>query len=123
MEEVYGFGIDDEVYERSLLARQTLEHLFAAVWARPALSIRDRRLLTMGAVAALGLGELWELQLRAALRNAEVSAEQMQEMVLHLAHYIGWPRTIAIEQSVQRIIANPDEPPRRVEDDAAGRDA
>jgi 4-carboxymuconolactone decarboxylase len=105
MQAVYGFSVPEERYEASLLARTTVHHLFAEIWARPALSIRDRRLLTMGAVAALGNGELWELQLKAAHANGEVTLEQMQEMVLHMAHYIGWPRTIAIEQAVQRLLA------------------
>jgi alkylhydroperoxidase/carboxymuconolactone decarboxylase family protein YurZ len=121
MEQVYGFSVDEERLDASLIARYTLEHLFPRVWARPGLSIRDRRLLTMGAVAALGCGELWELQLRQALRNGEVTVEQMQEMVLHMAHYIGWPRSIAIEQAVQRVIADPDATPQPVADRAAPR--
>jgi len=121
MEQVYGFSVDEERLDASLIARYTLEHLFPRVWARPELSIRDRRLLTMGAVAALGCGELWELQLRQALRNGEVTVEQMQEMVLHMAHYIGWPRSIAIEQAVQRVIADPDATPQPVADRAAPR--
>ena len=59
----------------------------------------------MGAVAAMGRGELWELQLRGALANGEVTADQAQEMVLHMVHYIGWPRTIAIERAVQKVLA------------------
>jgi 3-hydroxyisobutyrate dehydrogenase-like beta-hydroxyacid dehydrogenase/alkylhydroperoxidase/carboxymuconolactone decarboxylase family protein YurZ len=105
METVYGFSVGEERYESSLLSRYTLRHLFAEIWARPRLSIRDRRLMTMGAVAAMGRGELWELQLRGALANGEVTADQAQEMVLHMVHYIGWPRTIAIERAVQKVLA------------------
>jgi alkylhydroperoxidase/carboxymuconolactone decarboxylase family protein YurZ len=64
--------------------------------------------MTMGAVAAMGRGELWELQLRGALANGEVTVDQLQEMVLHMVHYIGWPRTIAIERAVQKVLAETD---------------
>jgi 3-hydroxyisobutyrate dehydrogenase-like beta-hydroxyacid dehydrogenase/alkylhydroperoxidase/carboxymuconolactone decarboxylase family protein YurZ len=111
METVYGFSVDEERYESSLLSRYTLRHLFAEIWARPKLSIRDRRLLTMGAVAAMGRGELWELQLRGALANGEVTVDQVQEMVLHMVHYIGWPRTIAIERAVQKVLAEMESAP------------
>jgi 3-hydroxyisobutyrate dehydrogenase-like beta-hydroxyacid dehydrogenase/alkylhydroperoxidase/carboxymuconolactone decarboxylase family protein YurZ len=108
METVYGFSVGEERYRSSLLSRYTLRHLFAEIWARPKLSIRDRRLMTMGAVAAMGRGELWELQLRGALANGEVTVDQLQEMVLHMVHYIGWPRTIAIERAVQKVLAETD---------------
>ena len=32
----------------------TVDHLFGAVWTREALDIRDRRMLTIGVLAALG---------------------------------------------------------------------
>ena len=53
MQEVYGFNIDPENVPGPYAA-MTVDHLFGTVWTRQALEIRDRRLLTMGVLAALG---------------------------------------------------------------------
>ena len=43
-----------------------LEQLFAEVWTRGELSMRDRRLLLLGVIAALGEGDAWLIQVKAA---------------------------------------------------------
>ena len=58
----------------SAFADLMLEQVFAEVWTRPALTIRERRLLIMGAIAALGEGMTWKIQLRAALKNRRAHA-------------------------------------------------
>ena len=62
-----------------------LEQLFDEVWTRPALSQRDRRLLVMGVIAALGEREAFGIQVRSALESGELTAEQCWEVVIHLA--------------------------------------
>ncbi|MBW2234028.1 MAG: carboxymuconolactone decarboxylase family protein [Deltaproteobacteria bacterium] len=59
-----------------------LEQLFGEVWTRPALSLRDRRLVTMGVIAALGEREPFAIQVRSALKNGELSPEQLREIVI-----------------------------------------
>ncbi len=73
-----------------------LEQLFAEVWTRPALSIRDRRLLIMGVIAALGEGTTWKIQLKAALKNQELTPEQARETLIQLVQYIGYPRAASL---------------------------
>jgi 4-carboxymuconolactone decarboxylase len=67
-----------------------IEQLFAEVWANDALSIRDRRLLVMGALAAQGCMDKVEMQLRRAHELGELTVDQVDEAVLHLTHYVGW---------------------------------
>jgi 4-carboxymuconolactone decarboxylase len=67
-----------------------LEQLFAEVWARPGLDIPSRRLLVMGALAAQGRVEQLGTQFRRALTTSELTPEQLDEVVLHLTHYVGW---------------------------------
>lgn len=69
-----------------------LEQLFAEVWTRGELSIRDRRLLLMGVIAALGEKDTWKIQVRSALKNGELSEEQVHESLVMLAQYAGYPR-------------------------------
>jgi 4-carboxymuconolactone decarboxylase len=82
-----------------------LEQVFAEVWTREALSMRDRRLITMGVIAALGEGDTFGIQARAALKNRELTPEQLREMLIHLASYAGYPRTAGLIGIVEQAIA------------------
>jgi 4-carboxymuconolactone decarboxylase len=80
----------------SAFADLMLEQVFAEVWTRPALTIRDRRMLIMGAIAALGEAMTWKIQVRAALKNGELTAEQAREALLQLVQYVGYPRAAGL---------------------------
>lgn len=69
----------------------TLDHLFAEVWSRPALSVRERRLVTLTILACLGHEPTLKLHLNAARRSGDLSDTEIDELLLHLAHYAGWP--------------------------------
>ncbi len=73
-----------------------LEQLFAEVWTRGELSMRDRRLLLMGVIAALGEKDTWKIQVRSALKNGELTKEQVHESLVMLAQYAGYPRTAGL---------------------------
>lgn len=82
----------------------TIEHLFGDIWSRPVLDTRERRLLTIGVIAALGKDDLMELQLSSALARGELTPEQLRESIVHLAHYAGWPLTANLGGIVERLI-------------------
>lgn len=103
MAEVYGFEVDPAQVEGPYVA-MTVDHLFGEVWTRPALDVRDRRLLTVGVLAALGQQALLEVQFRSALARGELDAEQLRELVVHLAHYVGWPLSTGVNQAVERVL-------------------
>ena len=65
-------------------------HLFGEVWARPGLSLRDRELITVSVIAALGRERQLRLHLRGAL-NAGLTREELIEDFMHLAYYAGYP--------------------------------
>jgi len=73
-----------------------LEQLFAEVWTREALPVRDRRLLLLGVIAALGERDTWKIQVRAALKNGELTEEQVHEITIMLAQYAGYPRVAGL---------------------------
>ncbi|HEX3796982.1 MAG TPA: carboxymuconolactone decarboxylase family protein [Acidimicrobiales bacterium] len=103
MEEVYGFSVDPDTLPGDYAA-MTVDHLFGAVWTRAALDIRDRRLLTMGVLAALGKSDLLDIQFNSALERQELTEEQVREVVLHLTHYIGWPLSTGMNQAAEQVI-------------------
>ena len=104
MDEVYGFSVDPDAIEGPYVDF-TVDHLFGAVWTREALDIRDRRMLTIGVLAALGQAPLLEIQFGSALERGELTEEQVREIVLHLAHYIGWPLSTGVNAAAEKIIA------------------
>ena len=104
MQEVYGFTVDPADLEGPYVD-VTVDHLFGAIWTREALDVRDRRMLTIGVLAALGQANLLEIQFRSALDRNELTEEQVREVVLHLAHYIGWPLSTGANAAAEKIIA------------------
>jgi 4-carboxymuconolactone decarboxylase len=84
---------------------QTIDQLFSETWSRPNMSIRDRRLVALGAVAAMGETEMFEIQIRAAIKKGELTKAQVEDLVLFLPAYISYPRTSKILMITQKIFA------------------
>ena len=83
-----------------------LEQLFAEVWAREdKLSVRDRRLVIMGIIAALGEKETFAIQAKAAVKNGELTPEQVREVLITVANYAGYPRAAAQVVATEQTIA------------------
>lgn len=66
------------------------EGAWGSVWSRPGLSRRDRSLLTIALMAALGHEEELAMHIRAT-RNTGASQAEVQETLLHIAVYAGVP--------------------------------
>jgi 4-carboxymuconolactone decarboxylase len=106
MDAVYGPGFSETMPEVSNpMLQDTIDHLFGEVWSRPGLSIRDRRLLVIGATAALGRADLIEIQARGALQNDELSPGELREAVLQLHYYVGWGNGTQVNQGVEAAIS------------------
>ncbi len=80
--------------------------LFAEVWNRDTLSIRDRRLLIMGVIAARGSVDTWKIQAAASLRNEELSPDELREALVVLAPYAGYPSVAPLVAETEGVIAN-----------------
>ncbi|WP_405137936.1 carboxymuconolactone decarboxylase family protein [Nocardia sp. NBC_01388] len=102
MSEVYGWEFRDGPGDHYAV---TADHLFAGIWSRPALTLRDRRLLLLGALTAQGLFDVAEIQVGAALRNEELTAEQLREVALFLCHYAGWPAGTRLDGVIGAVLA------------------
>lgn len=102
MGEVYGWDIDQ--VHGDFLA-MTVDHLFAEVWDRPGFSVPERRLLLIGLLVGMGLEDVVQVQLDAALRLGELTPEQCEELVIFFSHYAGWPRGAKLNQIVMELVA------------------
>jgi 4-carboxymuconolactone decarboxylase len=94
IKEVYGDWITEHLPPagKSRYIDFMLETLFGELWASDVLSFRDRRLLLLGAIAAQGEEAVFRIQAAAALKRGELDAEQLQEAILFLTQYVGYPR-------------------------------
>jgi 4-carboxymuconolactone decarboxylase len=102
MAKVYGWEVSDGDGDFFGI---TVEHLFAEIWNRDALSYRDRRLLLLGLLTGLGEHDVTGLQVGAALGNGELSADELREIVIFLTHYAGWPRGAKLNTIVEDAVA------------------
>jgi 4-carboxymuconolactone decarboxylase len=100
-EEVIGFAPPEKGPD---FLRITVENLFGDVWSREGLSIRDRRLITLTVLTLLGKESSIELHLRQALTKGELTKKEVEEVMIHLAHYAGWPVAQVGFDSAMRVI-------------------
>ena len=68
----------------------TVDHVFGRVWARPGLELQERSMITLAALTVLGRENELRVHLRGAL-NLGIPKEKIIEILIHLAHYGGWP--------------------------------
>ncbi|MEV0236392.1 carboxymuconolactone decarboxylase family protein [Nonomuraea sp. NPDC050786] len=85
------------------LAELTDEVLFGDVWERPELSARDRSLITVTALAALGRTAQLDFHLRTAPANG-LSKDELVEALTHLAFYAGWPSAMSAVTQLKAIV-------------------
>jgi 4-carboxymuconolactone decarboxylase len=91
--------LDPKATEAQILASQgamgelVMVYAFGDVWTRPALSRRDRSFIVISVLAALNMTHELEIHLQGA-RNHGVTPGEIEEMLLTLAIYGGFPRAI-----------------------------
>ncbi|MFO0690598.1 MAG: carboxymuconolactone decarboxylase family protein [Myxococcota bacterium] len=92
-------NLDTKTTERQILASQgamgelVMDYAFGDVWMRPQLSRRDRSFVVVSVLAALNMVHELEIHLQGAL-NHGVTRDEIEEMLLTLAVYGGFPRAI-----------------------------
>ena len=101
MNEVYGWEMPDMPGDYFAL---TADHLFGTIWSRPGLSMREKRMMTLTCVTALGITDLAEIQVNAALHNGELTVEELKEMAIFLTHYLGFPLGSKLDGVVSKVI-------------------
>lgn len=87
------------------LVHYTDKVLFDEVWERDGLSRRDRSLVTISALTALGKTDQLQFHLAYARQNG-VTDEELSEALLHLAFYTGWPNGMSATAVLKNIVEN-----------------
>ncbi|HEY9311162.1 carboxymuconolactone decarboxylase family protein [Williamsia sp.] len=88
------------------LAHQVVAWGFGEIYSRPALAPRDRQLVTLGMLTALGGCEpQLDVHVNAAL-NVGLSPQQIVEALLHSSVYCGFPRALNATFVAKRVFAD-----------------
>jgi 4-carboxymuconolactone decarboxylase len=85
----------------------TNDHVFARVWSRPGLPRRDRRITTLTVIAVRGFKAPLMAHMSAALESGDLTKDELDEWVLHLAHYAGWPVAANAHAALREMQAPP----------------
>lgn len=83
------------------------EYAWGAVWTREGLSRRDRSLLNLGMLTALGKPNELKLHLRGALTNG-VSREEIREALMQSAVYCGVPAALEAFRMAREVFSEID---------------
>jgi 4-carboxymuconolactone decarboxylase len=82
----------------------TNDVVFDDLWRRSDLSVRDRSLVTIAALAAMGDDDQLDLYLRRAIESGLTRA-QITEALTHLGFYAGWPKATKAIMAITRSLA------------------
>ncbi|KMS53072.1 carboxymuconolactone decarboxylase family protein [Sphingobium cupriresistens] len=115
-DKVYGPGTSAMTlpFRDSAFNQEIVGNQFANLWASDILSMREKRLLVLGATAMLGRADLVEIQMNGALINGEFTDEELDFMPLFILFYAGAGNTTTVFRGIEAAKA------RRAEREAAG---
>lgn len=89
----------DEDFQRFIT-----EGAWGSVWSRPGLTKRERSLITIALLAALGHDDEVAMHVRATA-NTKASTEDIKEALLHVAVYAGVPAANRAFKIAKKVLA------------------
>jgi 4-carboxymuconolactone decarboxylase len=100
---VYGPGASAMTtpFKHKRFNQEIVGNQFANLWGDPAMSIRDKRLMVLGASAMLGRADLIEIQMMGALTNGEFTDDQLDLIPHFLLFYVGAGNTTALFRGIE----------------------
>jgi 4-carboxymuconolactone decarboxylase len=81
----------------------TNDVVFDDLWRRPDLNVRDRSLVTIASLAAMGDDDQLDFYLRRAVKSGLTRA-QITEALTHLGFYAGWSKATKAMNAVTKIL-------------------
>ncbi|ALR21798.1 MULTISPECIES: carboxymuconolactone decarboxylase family protein [Sphingobium] len=102
-DKVYGPGSSEMTrpYRDSSFNQEIVGNQFANLWASDILSMREKRLMVLGATAMLGRPDLVEIQMNGALINGELTDEELDFIPLFMLFYAGAGNTTALFRGIE----------------------
>lgn len=102
-DKVYGPGSSEMTlpYRESSFNQEIVGNQFANLWASDIFSMREKRLLVLGATAMLGRADLVEIQMNGALINEEFTDEELDFLPLFVLFYAGAGNTTTVFRGIE----------------------
>jgi len=93
---------DETPVSRDLL-KQIIDMLYGTIWSRTEqLSLQERSMITLTVLVALNRENELKSHLRGA-KNLGITKEKIEEMILHVAHYSGFPTAVSASQLLNKV--------------------
>ena len=86
----------------------TTDVLFGEIWSRPGLSLRERELVTLGALMAAKADGI-ALHMRNA-HHLGITYDEMKEVILQCTVYLGMPKALFAMRKLKAVMAEKEEP-------------
>ena len=85
------------------LLKQIIDMLYGTIWARTEqLSLQERSMITLTVLVALNRENELKSHLRGA-KNLGITKDKIEEMILHVAHYSGFPTAVSASQLLNKV--------------------
>ncbi len=100
-----GARADALIDELGPIGSYVVDHVFGTVWSRPGLTRRDRSLIVVAMLVAMG-GQYRQLavHVKGAL-NHGLGPDQIREIAIHLCGYAGFPRAVEAMRVINETLA------------------
>ena len=94
---------NDETPVSKDLLKQIIDMLYGTIWSRTEqLSLQERSMITLTVLVALNRENELKSHLRGA-KNLVITKEKIEEMILHVAHYSGFPTAVSASQLLNKV--------------------
>ncbi len=94
---------NDETPVSKDLLKQIIDMLYGTIWSRTEqLSLQERSMITLTVLVALNRENELKSHLRGA-KNLGIAKEKIEEMILHVAHYSGFPTAVSASQLLNKV--------------------
>ena len=94
---------NDETPVSKDLLKQIIDMLYGTIWSRTEqLSLQERSMITLTVLVALNRENELKSHLRGA-KNLGITKDKIEEMILHVAHYSGFPTAVSASQLLNKV--------------------
>ena len=94
---------NDETPVSKDLLKHIIDMLYGTIWSRTEqLSLQERSMITLTDLVALNRENELKSHLRGA-KNLGITKEKIEEMILHVAHYSGFPTAVSASQLLNKV--------------------
>lgn len=85
--------------------RMGQEQVFAQIWTRPGLSMRDRRLVSLTAAAYAASPPGYISHIEGALDSGDLGPDELFEWLIHFTSYAGYPKAAPVWAEIRIALA------------------